>query len=760
MRLVSRRFEGDARLAGLAAALSGTDLPLVLCRGHERLLDFDGRRLWLAADAVAALGIGLEAKDDLSAEVPERLRGFELLLAIGLFAQLDVVRGASLRRSLHWAVDLHGRLGRPDQAVVLALLEGSAELDSGDLFASFLRRASLESSPKGRDRWVTWLLGQDRLDLPYDRRAAGEILDSDADVDDKRLLLFGVLRGYDRDVEAENIRRLSRETRSAGQELIFGRMSRAFHNQGTLFADAVRLSPTPAWRELAEEAWTAAAGAEALQSPALELRLLLEAGAPVSLMQLEGACERYEEAVLDAQRDDLMRGLRRDRDRVEDHGDEMPRPPGPALDIDSVSDLVRRRLGLVERVRDELLRSPSRHAAYVVISQRPSPTGSHLLVKINEFEEPYLGKADNLTKLARLAGNRLYSSPDYRWLEVADHWIEAIPLFIKEEVLVDDEGVESTRTVIDIDGMEESFREEMADHWAANLRDVADSEFVSAARRLLCRQAGGSGDEADALEWARAAPGDPSADIAVLAGLVARLAAEHAGDLRRRIEAEEEEPFEALWALLSAWAADPSSSLAGTLTRAREEPWPALFDLDAEVGRVRAGSLRRRALEPRRPLPVLHVLTTQSAGMTDGYIRTWLEESMALHNVVAALGLESDVDERLTFYRRRLGALGERVVRELGIWVEVEEAAAEEDLDEGAAVSRVVGRNRAVQEEVGVLGALIELAEERGGEREPADVAELATQYLDEHVSVRCKPKSTPASRRTGVTAWAAGPWR
>lgn len=723
-RLVSRRFEGDARLAELAAGLGGTDLPLALCRGHERLLDFDGRRLWLAADAVAALGIGLEAKDDLSAEAPERLRGFELLLAIGLFAQLDIVRGASPRRSLHWAADLYGRLGRPDQAAVLALLEGSGEIDSGDLFSAFLRRASPEDSDQGRDRWVTWLLGQDRLDLPYDRRAAGEILDSDADVDDKRLLLFGVLRGYDREVEAGNIRRLARETRSAGQELVFGRMSRAFHNQGTLFADAALLSPTPAWKELAAEAWAAAAGAGALQSPALELRLLLEAAGPVSLMQLEGACERYEEAVLDAQRDDLMEGLRRDRDRVEDHGDEISRSRGPALDVDSASGLVRRRLGLVARARDELLGSPSRNAAYVVISQRPSPTGSHLLVKINEFEEPYLGKADNLTKLARLAGDRLYSSPDYRWLEVADHWIEAIPLFIKEEVLVDDEGLESTRTVIDIDGMEESFREEMADHWAANLRDVADSEFVSAARRLLCREAGGGGDEDEALDWARTAAGGLSRDIACLAGLVARLAAERACELRRRIEAEEEEPFEALWALLSAWSADPSSDLAKALARGREEPWPALVDLDTEVGEARA--LRRRALEPRRPLPVLHVLTTQSAGMTDGYVRTWLEESMALRNVVAARGLESDVDERLAFYRRRLAALGERVVGELGIRVEVEEAAAEEDLEEAAAVARVVGRNRAVQEEVSVLGALIELAEERGGEREPGDVADPA----------------------------------
>ena len=280
---------------------------------------------------------------------------------------------------------------------------------------------------------------------------------------------------------------------------------------------------------------------------------------------MEGACERYEEAALDAQRDDLMRGLRRARALVEDHGDELAGPRQSALDVDSASGLVRRRLALVERVRSELLRSPAANAAYVVISQRPSPTGSHLLVKINEFEDAYLGKADNLTKLARLAGDRLYSSPDYRWLEVADHWIEAIPLFIKEEVLIDDEGVESTRTVIDIDGMEESFREEMADHWAANLRDVADSECVSAARWLLCRETGEEGDEAAALDWARASDGDLSGDIACAAALVSRLAAENAGDLRRRIEGEEEEPFEALCALLSAWAPSPASSLARTL---------------------------------------------------------------------------------------------------------------------------------------------------------------------------------------------------
>ena len=92
-----------------------------------------------------------------------------------------------------------------------------------------------------RDLHITWLLGQDRLDLPYDRRAAREVLASDIDPDEKRLRLYEVLRSYDRDIEGDNIRRIAAEVRAQRQELVFGRMSRAFHNQGCL----LYTSPSP-----------------------------------------------------------------------------------------------------------------------------------------------------------------------------------------------------------------------------------------------------------------------------------------------------------------------------------------------------------------------------------------------------------------------------------------------------------------------------------------------------------------------------------
>ena len=613
------------------------------------------------------------------------------------------------------------------------MLEGP-HIDSGNLLSLYLRRAANSADSEFRDRWVTWILGQDRIDLPYDRQAAGEVLDSDTDVDEKRLLLYGILREYDHDVEAENIRRLASEARAANQQLVFGRMSRAFHNQGTLFADAALLEPGDHWRQLGAQAWSLAAGAEALQSPAMELQMLLQGSSHVSLIQMEGACERYEEAALDAQRDGLMARLHLARARIEDHGDELAsRAPLPAVAPADIAGLTADRLELVERVRAELLRSPSRDAAYVVISQRPSPTGSHLLVKINEFEEPYLGKADNLTKLVRLAGDRVYSSPDYRWLRFADHWIEAIPLFIKEEILIDENGEETTRTVIDIAGMEESFREEMADHWAENLRAVLNSEHVAAARLQMWRDADSpdSGDHAGnddvaALSWAANAAAE---DVAAAAVLVRHLADAPGGALQRLVEEEELEPYEALVTIVAAAAADPQSLWSHTRDAARKTSWRAAVQQALGPDPSPDPSPDDRidifvplALSPRRPLPVLHVLTTQSAGMTQGYIRTWLEESMTLYNVVNEAGLTAEVNARQQRFRQRLAALGARIVNELGIWVEVEEAAAEENLDEDTAVSRVVGRNRSVQEELAVLGALLELGEERSGIRNDADV--------------------------------------
>jgi len=627
------------------------------------------------------------------------------LAALGVIQVLLFRSGRSERDALHQVMRLYCLLSGPEQGMILTAL-GRSGLDRGALFSSFLQRVALAASDHQVDLHISWLLGQSRIELPYDRSAAAAILHANADPDQQRRRLHALLRHYDRERESGNIRRISECARESGQILIFGRMSRAFHNQALLFADAVLLRPAPDWPWLGDEL-AAAAGAD-LRLAAEPLRLLLLEREEVPLIQLEGALERFEEAVLDDQRQVLAAALQAEREWVENHSDRFATAPA-AVSAEPVVRLTEQRLRLGLRIRRRILAAPRRPAAQVVISQRPSPSGSHLLVKLNEFEAPYAGKPDNLDKLMRLAGERVYGSPDYRWLEVADHWVEAIPLFIKEETSVAD-GSDRGRTVVDLAALEQVFREEMADFWADNLRNVLDSEFLALARETLA--GGEGGGEQAILESLRSGGADP-ADIAALGLLFGHAYRQQAAAIRRRVEAEQVEPFEALRSLLPRSAPLEEARRVHSLgvswresaaVALQEAGWEG--DWSGELAR-----LAEDALRPRRPLPALHVLTTQSAGMTEGYVRSWLEESMALYRAVAAHGLEEAVGGRIRFHARRVAALASKLIRELGRWLEVEEAQAEESLSLAEAIQLVARRHPEVEEGMAVLGTLLEFEE-------------------------------------------------
>jgi len=94
--------------------------------------------------------------------------------------------------------------------------------------------------------------------------------------------------------------------------------------------------------------------------------------------------------------------------------------------------------------------------------------------------------------------------------------------------------------------------------------------------------------------------------------------------------------------------------------------------------------------------------------MTEGYVRTWLEESMALYNVVVSEGLQAEVEERRRFHTARIAALSAKLIHELGLWVEVEELRAVETIDEAEAIGRIVRQHPMLQEAVACLGTLLE----------------------------------------------------
>lgn len=549
------------------------------------------------------------------------------------------------------------------------------------------------------------------VDLPYSRQRALAILAEEVATDGKRIRLYELLRDYDRTVEQGNIKRLAAEVRKAGQQLIFGRMSRAFHNQASLFADSKLVCPLTEWRVIADELPQWAGTSQTLQTFAGELQLLLTSGTEVPLARLEGVCERFEEAIVDVQKSLLLADLREERELAKDI-DGHAALHCPALDRGEIMSLTLQRLQWVGRIRMTLTTAKKRPAAFVVISQRPSPTGSHLLIKINELQEPYPGKAEDLLKLARLSGDRMYGSPDYGWLEVADHWVEAIPLFIKEQVSLEN-GVESTKTFVDIAAMEESFREEMADFWARNLRNVLESEFISLARECI-----GKSSDGDRL-WQMLGEAGKINDIAALGILFGEAYRRRVADIHYLVEHDSLPPFDALRRILLdselfLQVQECVQGLDSWHTASKKVLLDSAYprDFGLELNRYKSN-----ALKPCRPLPALHILTTQSAGMTDGYIRTWLEESMALFNIVDDLGLHEAVAGRQALFAGRLRCLGEKVIRELGIRVEVEELRSSGQLSEAGAIDQIIRQNKLVQEELSVLGALIEYEELKTGRK-------------------------------------------
>ena len=679
-----------AAAANQAAAWLGDaydgDYPATLYRDHHSV--------------VGAQSSGLCLMDDT--------KDYGLALALGWAAALVAAHTGDARQALAAAGRLYIQCSDTEQDAILAALM-TEDIDAGGLFALYLTRVARESADEEWERWASWYLGQQQVDLPYNRRAVVDILESDIDPDQKRLDMHDVLVKYDAEIEQANRMRIVDQVRRNNMELVFGRMSRAFHNQSLLFANASYVQIDDAIRVK-----VAALAADCLTSSRLSpaadrLRTLLQGATETGMTGAIGALELLENAILDdgrAQIDGILKANREGR------------PLASGLTTRSILAHTDALLEQCRELRDAIQAAPRRPAAFVLLSQRLAPLESHLMVRINELQEPFLGKPDNLKTLVRQGGERMYSSPDYAWLQYADHWVEAIPLFIKERVLIID-GVEVTETVIDQQILEETFREQFADHWALGLDNVMDSEHVALARELFAlHDARFSGD--DRARAAATAEHGLAEGVGALAAMIAFAYRTFADMFHQRAERDGLSRYDTLRATVMENICNDHphclvvamiKQAAANDTSTYEEAISLLSNAPVLTDAVRDEATRLAAIAhlPRRALPALHVLTTQSARMSDSYVRTWLEESMALFNVIRAHDLTGEVQQRMAGYRERIMTLGARLIRELGMWAEVEEVMALENLPENVAVSRIVAGNMVISNQLAILAVFADL---------------------------------------------------
>jgi|GEM_PF-749725 len=775
-------------------------IPVQFLANHAMTMDFN--------DEDSAVRLDVTIASDL--DKPEYAPGRRLLYAVGMFHEAALAAGYTPREAIHLTLGLYQNMNPAEQKDLQEILR-SPIIDHGNTWALFFEdaahsefygvdtlalekrldmevlldvRREITEVSNHRERWVSWLMGQLQIDLPYDRiafrKAAADF--KDEKVEAGRRDAYEAIRKFDPKVEQANAERMSRVVREGWlpedlpyPTLLAGRASRAFDNQAQLFANADYVLKTKELVETGRLLHQAAQGKDLMD----RLRKLAANAPPAAREELGKAVKRVEEllahlgpgadrvrqlvfspakAIPSTQADGALQQLEESLENflteasraiesakkqvVTESAERVSRRPASAqaalaLTVSfqdaqrALSDFrLNQEDGLAtlnDKFRAAVRQAESYAAAYSVLLQRPSPTGS-INFRANELEaKPEQEEA--LRKLTRLGGQNLYMSPSYDWVAEATDLIEAIPLYISERTITVD-GHTLTVFEVDQEGLEQTIRQ-MADYWAKNIDQTMDSEHVALAREIVVNN--DFALKQMAAEWIKQGLPEEAAHRRALQSVDDPLARESLlkktaltaawieREFDRRIE-EVEKLIEKRWtqqkfidrvdALREMIGKDPKQAFAQAY-RASSELQPG-FERFMPL-----------ALSRRRPLPAFHLLTTEAPGLVEGFIQAVLDEEMALRNVVRARKLEEKVRRRMQEYAERIQKLGWKVIQEFGYEPIVEKYEAQ-GLTRERAITQVIGDHIPIQEELAKLVVLLEAYEALEGPAPETDFVDPA----------------------------------
>ncbi len=633
----------------------------------------------------------------------------------------------------------------------------------------------IEKTLKWRDKWVSWIMGQSRFDIPYDQTRVVRLMNEPMeDIDEKRALINEAISStYDFNLEGKNIVRLSEWARDNNMRLVAGRLSRAFGNQAHLLSVAKVLADKQGLLPYVKKLYEASMALPDLQTQATRLLHLVQQRKPTPFAQTIGALNHFEEALFAYQSKEFKKMLQ-DKDDASRRIIGRPDAEACGTVLDSIQDRIRTLYRIAADLRDELERTQKDPAAYIIFLQRLHPAETINLANANFFYDVHPGKEDDLRDLTRQGGHYTYSSQgmgrkqlinsseteDTHWIIHVDDWIEAIPLFIHERVVhrtvkVGNEEVnlEVIETEVDQEAMEAFFRMH-AEFWTRNIDEVMNSEHVGLARRLLVRY-----DESlanQALAFRQANP-DKSEDdaayqllhtqselhdgIAAFGALINSAYRDCVEPINIYVEQHDVPRIEAVEHVILNDKENDSAKTINKLLKKKSASEICESSLKQIKSSGNGLAEQKEAMQywvtrPTRPVPSLHILTTESAGMTEGYVQTWIEEEISLFNVIRNEGLEDEVKKRMDQSRTRVLTIGKKVIEEFGMNVVIEEVMAQQRLPEPAAVLTVMMSFRPVLDEAAKLAVLIEFDEKINGRKvnyDKADDPKEVDQYIKKH---------------------------
>ncbi|MDO8730182.1 MAG: hypothetical protein Q7J69_03220, partial [Candidatus Omnitrophota bacterium] len=634
-----------------------------------------------------------------------------------------------------------------------------------------------------RDTWASWLIGMLQFDIPFDyQRFMAIYRDPSIDLDTKRQLLYRIVRSYSVEAERQNAARISRDAAERGQKVAAGRFSTAFLDEGNEVASAQFVRVTDDLRQavvqLHETATvlkeTSRGDREAENAAEILVRsteglltvILQSAGVTrgevMKFLDIEdhvgevyGAIEKHQllrlravdraQAAAEKRREAGALGRRREFDtRPFDQQRQAVQEEGSRL------------RQMADAARAAFRQAPKETYARMVALQRASETGAINYAYGIGFA-PRPGQAPNLRERIRTGGQNTWMSPDLAWVEWTNYLVEFIPLFIGERILrvelPDGRQVDRREVEVNQQQLEVAIRA-MADAFAVNIERTGISEYIALARECLCGARLGS-QAIETLAAERGITREEAARVVVREMEPAqrqqwvREIAQVAAGLARRADREEERIQQAM---VDSWTEGAEVSrfeMLRNLFLVQPDGTPRYAEVVAqaqkEIDPKRDAELLKAydeaALEKRRPLPQWIMGTTEAPGLTEAFVLSWLEEEMALRNVIRAANHEQDVRDLLKRYKQQLVEMGRVVLREFGYERQIDARAAEQDIAPEEAVLDLIGENEILQAEVAKLAVL------RGWAEQTESKYRFNESAPDPQVVVRKLNEADPATR-------------
>jgi galactokinase/mevalonate kinase-like predicted kinase len=598
--------------------------------------------------------------------------------------------------------------------------------------------SAIERSLRWKEQWALWLIGQKLIDIPYDQQAVADILKEQAlsvesaDIDANRNALQNVVRStFNNDIEAKNIERVNAKLSEEGILLICGRVSRAFGNQMMLLSNSKSVRDSRPLEKITKSLEKETSGIREFDTGIERFKNLafgVGKNKRIFVTQLKGALWHMRRDIIEWQK---LKLANIDSLQEKDGRKMFGRKPEGYFEKERQN--VFNKFAGISKLLDEygqiISTVDAKNASYLILQQRFFPGETHRIAQLNHGQDAFPGKIDILRNLFRTGSSFRYATPGIvpvikdgkrgtaSWIQKTNHWVEAIPMFIKERRVIDavmEKGKlvekEEVQTEVDQAGMEAFFRGS-AEEWAKNCEEVEDAEHVALARELLVEHLLKT-KQIDVVYFKKLS-GNLGKEEAYRQVVIEKSLGDKVAELAVKIENQYLSNIEKVFLYKAERNIPRIDAVRNVVIK------EGLVNIDTELDAAlkdKITFLAGEVYKKRRSVSTLHVLTTESAGMTQGFVRTWLEEEMTLYNAVKANGWEGEVEDRMKSYSRRLEVINRKIINEFGMWSEVEEAKIVNDIkDDSAAIRIVIGSNRILAEEVAKAATLIEFYERESG---------------------------------------------